>query len=80
MKSHFIILGAALLFAALDLWMDIGTALLLSHSLARVAEPKGRTQMTSSGQVSDAVTLRPTWKENLYTALVVFVVLGAIFS
>jgi hypothetical protein len=33
MKSHFIILGAALLFAALDLWMDIGmTALLLSHS------------------------------------------------
>ena len=32
MKSHFIILGAALLFAALDLWMYIGTALLLSHS------------------------------------------------
>ena len=33
MKSHFIILGAALLFAALDLWMDIGmTAWLLSNS------------------------------------------------
>jgi hypothetical protein len=26
------------------------------------------------------VALRPTWKENLYTLLVVFVVLGAILS
>ena len=33
MKPHFIILGAALLFAALDFWMDVGvTALFLSHS------------------------------------------------
>ena len=33
MKPHFIILGAALLFTALDLWIDVGmTALLLSHS------------------------------------------------
>ena len=33
MRPHFIILGGALLFTALDLWMDVGmTALLLSHS------------------------------------------------
>ena len=36
--------------------------------------------MISSGQVFDPVTLRPTWKENLYTLLVVLVVLGAILS
>ena len=41
---------------------------------------EGRSQMTSSGRVSDPVTLRLTWKESLYTALVVFVVLGAILS
>jgi hypothetical protein len=32
MKTHFIVLGAVLLFAALQLWMDVGLTALLAHS------------------------------------------------
>ena len=35
--------------------------------------------MTGSGRVPDPIALRPTWRENLYTLLVVLFVLGAIF-
>jgi hypothetical protein len=36
--------------------------------------------MTSSGRVPDPLALRPTWKRNLFTLLIVAIVLAAIFS
>jgi hypothetical protein len=43
--------------------------------MARGTPFAGKKEVTMN-----AIALRPTWKENLYTLLVVLVVLGAILS